>query len=98
MQTTYSVTSNDGPPLPLNCTIQPSLLLGFGVFVLQSMRPGKDATTPAPWPTFGDCTTSLASAPADDEAKVGTAEIITRPPKGQVPSGIDGRTTLPAQS
>ena len=34
--------------LSLTCTIQPELSAGLTVFVLQSMRPGKDAMTPLP--------------------------------------------------
>ncbi len=39
--------------LLLTCTIQPELSFGLTVFVLQSRRPGKDATTPLPSETAG---------------------------------------------
>ena len=44
---TYSVMSA-AFTLSLTCTIQPELSFGLTVFVFQSMRPGKDATTPLP--------------------------------------------------
>ena len=34
--------------LSLTCTIQPELSSGLTVFVVQFMRPGKDAMTPLP--------------------------------------------------